>query len=70
MGAYAKWLSGSDVPKLFVNGDPGSILVGAQREFARSWPNQTEVEVRGVHYLQEDSPQEIGEAIASWARGL
>jgi haloalkane dehalogenase len=61
---YGAWLGGSPVPKLFVNGDPGSILVGAQREFCRTWPNQQEVTVRGSHFLQEDSPVEIGRAIA------
>lgn len=64
--AYADWLSASDLPKLFINADPGSILTGAPREFARQWPNQTEVTVKGSHFIQEDSPQEIGEAIASW----
>jgi haloalkane dehalogenase len=68
--AYADWLSGSPVPKLFVNADPGAILIGAQREFCRGWPNQTEVTVRGIHFIQEDSPDEIGEAVASWHRGL
>lgn len=64
--AYAEWLSTSPVPKLFINGDPGTILIGDQREFARTWPNQTEVTVAGLHFLQEDSPHEIGEAIAQW----
>ena len=63
---YADWLSKSDVPKLFIDCDPGSILVGPQREFARSWPNQREVTVKGSHFVQEDSPHEIGEAIAAW----
>lgn len=67
---YAGWLSTSDVPKLFVNADPGSILTGRQREFARSWPNQTEVTVRGNHFIQEDSPHEIGDAIADWLAGI
>ncbi|GAC1376146.1 MAG: haloalkane dehalogenase [Acidimicrobiales bacterium] len=66
VGAYADWLSTSDVPKLFINADPGAILTGAPREFARSWPNQTEVTVAGNHFLQEDSPHEIGAAIAAW----
>jgi len=61
--AYGKWLAGSPVPKLFVNAEPGSILVGAQREFCRTWPNQDEVTVKGLHFVQEDSPVEIGEAI-------
>jgi haloalkane dehalogenase len=67
---YGAWLSRSDVPKLFVNADPGSILVGAQREFCRRWPNQQEVTVRGSHFVQEDSPDEIGQAIARWRRAL
>ena len=61
---YARWLANSMVPKLFVNADPGSLLTGAQREFCRSWPNQEEVTVKGIHFVQEDSPAEIGEAIA------
>lgn len=68
--AYARWLAGADVPKLFINGEPGSILVGAQRDFCRSWPNQREVTVRGSHFLQEDSPAEIGAAIAQFLRRL
>lgn len=67
---YAAWLSTSAVPKLFVNADPGSILVGAQREFCRRWPNQREVTVRGSHFIQEDSPAEIGQAIAVFLAGL
>ena len=66
--AYAQWLARTDVPKLFVNGEPGSILVGPQREFCRSWPNQHEVTVRGSHFLQEDSPAEIGAALARFVR--
>jgi haloalkane dehalogenase len=68
--AYADWLSVSPVPKLFVNAEPGAILVGAQREFCRGWPNQTEVTVRGIHFIQEDSPDEIGEALAEWHGAL
>lgn len=67
---YADWLATSDVPKLFINADPGAILIGAQREFCRAWPNQTEVTVKGNHFLQEDSPDEIGAAIAEWRRGI
>jgi len=63
---YAQWLAGSDVPKLFVNADPGSILTGAQREFCRRWPNQEEVTVKGIHFVQEDSPIQIAEAIAGF----
>lgn len=68
--AYGRWLGDSPVPKLFVNAEPGSILVGAQREFCRRWPNQREVTVRGLHFVQEDSPAEIGDAIAAFVRGL
>ncbi len=64
--AYARWLAQSDIPKLFVNADPGSILTGAQREFCRRWSNQEEVTVRGSHFVQEDSPAEIGEAIRAF----
>jgi len=56
--AYAEWLSQSDVPKLFINAEPGAILTGAQREFCRKFPNQTEVTVSGSHFIQEDSPHE------------
>ena len=63
---YSMRLAGWDVPKLFVNADPGSILVGRPREVCRSWPNQTEVTVPGIHFVQEDSPDPIGEALAGW----
>ena len=66
---YGGWLSKSPMPKLFVNAEPGSILVGAQREFCRSWPNQREVTVRGRHFIQEDSPDEIGRALSAFVRG-
>ena len=65
---YADWLAKSPMPKLFINAEPGSILVGAQREFCRTWPNQTEVTVRGNHFVQEDSPDEIGRALAAFVR--
>ena len=65
---YSKWLAQSDVPKLFVNAEPGAILTGLQREFCRTWPNQEEVTVRGAHFVQEDSPHEIGEAVATFVR--
>jgi haloalkane dehalogenase len=67
---YAEWLASSDVPKLFINADPGTILVGRQREFCRAWPNQREVTVKGLHFIQEDSPAEIGQAIAQWYGSL
>ena len=66
VAAYADWMAENDIPKLFVNADPGAILVGAQREFCRSWRNQTEVTVAGSHFIQEDSGPEIGRAIAAW----
>ncbi|WP_420453813.1 haloalkane dehalogenase [Ilumatobacter sp.] len=65
---YSEWLAASEVPKLFVDADPGSILIGQQREFCRGWPNQTEVRVEGIHFVQEDSPDEIGTALAEWLR--
>ena len=68
--AYADWLVTSEVPKLFVNAEPGSILVGSQREFCRTWPNQTEVTVAGNHFVQEDSADEIGQAIATWRSAI
>jgi haloalkane dehalogenase len=67
---YAEWLSTSDVPKLFVNADPGAILTGPQREFCRTWPNQAEVTVRGSHFIQEDAPDESGAALADFVRRL
>ena len=67
---YGLWLAASDVPKLFINADPGSILIGAQREFCRRWPNQREVTVAGAHFIQEDSPIEISQAIADWVLTL
>jgi len=63
---YATWLETSDVPKLFVDADPGVILTGLQRDYCRRWPNQTEVQVKGLHFIQEDSAKEIGDAIAEW----
>ncbi len=68
--AYSEWLSQSELPKLFINAEPGAILIGPQREFCRSWPNQQEVTVKGNHFLQEDSPDEIGAAIAQWRAAL
>lgn len=70
VAGYSRWLSVSDLPKLFINADPGVILVGAQREFCRAWPNQEEVTVQGTHIIQEDSPDEIGQAIAQWYEEL
>ena len=67
---YADWLSETELPKLFVNAEPGAILQGAQREFCRGWKNQTEVTVAGNHFVQEDSPHEIGRAIREWYAGI
>ena len=67
VAAYAGWLATSGVPKLFVKAEPGALLVGgANLDVVRQWPAQTEVTVAGVHFLQEDSPDEIGRAIAGW----
>ncbi|MGH8013960.1 MAG: haloalkane dehalogenase [Candidatus Binataceae bacterium] len=68
--AYGEWLRQSTIPKLFINADPGSILTGSQREFCRIWPNQREITVKGIHFIQEDSPHEIGTALAEWYRAL
>jgi haloalkane dehalogenase len=67
---YSEWLAKSPMPKLFINAEPGAILIDAQREFCRGWPNQREVTVKGVHFIQEDSPGEIGAAIAAWYRSI
>ena len=64
--AYGRWLAQSDIPKLFINADPGSILVGRARDFCRTWPNQEEVTVKGRHFIQEDSPDEIGQSVANF----
>lgn len=66
--AYARWMAQNEVAKLFVNAEPGAILIGAPREFCRSWKNQTEVTVRGSHFIQEDSGPAIGQAVADWLR--
>lgn len=68
--SYGKWLESADVPKLFINADPGIILVGSPREYCRSWPNQEEVTVKGWHFVQEDSPDEIGTAIRNFIKRL
>lgn len=70
ISAYSQFLAESDIPKLFVNAEPGAILVGRMREFCRTWPNQTEVTVPGLHFIQEDSPHEIGAAVAGFVRHL
>ena len=65
---YSRWLAESDIPKLFVNAEPGAILIGAVRDFCRSWKNQTEVTVPGSHFIQEDSGPAIGRAVADWMK--
>ena len=69
-GDYADWLSQSNVPKLFVKADPGALLTANNLEFCRAWPNQTEITVKGSHFIQEDSPDEIGQALRSWIQTL
>jgi len=64
--SYAQWLSTSPIPKLFIDADPAGFLIGAQREFCGSWPNQITITVKGAHFLQEDSPEAVGEATASF----
>ena len=63
---YGAWLADSPLPKLFINAEPGAILVGPARDFCRRWPNQQEVSVKGIHYVQEDSPAEIGVALRNF----
>jgi haloalkane dehalogenase len=65
---YSQWMAQHDIPKLFVNAEPGAILIGAVRDFCRSWNNQTEVTVPGSHFIQEDSGPAIGQAVAAWMR--
>lgn len=66
VAAYAEWLATCEIPKLFINAEPGAILTGPQREFCRTWPNQIEVTVNGIHFIQEDCPDDIGRTIADW----
>lgn len=67
---YGRWLSSSDLPKLLILSDPGAIMRGRTRDFCRSWPNQREVMVKGGHFLQEDSPDQIGAAIAEFIAAI
>ena len=66
----AEFHKDSEIPKLFINANPGSILVGEQREFARTWKNQTEITVSGNHFIQEDSSEEIGTALRDFVKAL
>ncbi|MEA1902814.1 MAG: haloalkane dehalogenase [Actinomycetota bacterium] len=68
--ANREWLSGPGVPKLFVNADPGMIVTDPLRELVQTWENQSEVTVPGLHFIQEDSGEAIGKAIASWLATL
>lgn len=68
--SYADWMAANEVPKLFVNADPGAILTGPMREFCRGWKNQVEVTVPGSHFIQEDAPDAIGQALADWCGQL
>ena len=63
---YSSWMSLNEIPKLFINADPGAILIGEQREFCRKWKNQKEITVKGSHFIQEDSPHESGDVISEW----
>ena len=67
---YAEWMKTNNIPKLFINAEPGAITTGRIREFCRSWKNQTEVTVKGIHFIQEDSPNEIGKALSKWYKEL
>ena len=67
---YSGWLATSEVPKLFINAEPGAILTGPMRETARGFPNQTEVTVQGTHFIQEDSGAEIGREIKKWIKKI
>ncbi len=67
---YGAWLSQSDIPKLFINAEPGALIRGRALDFVRTWPNQTEVSVPGIHFVQEDSADEIGEAVAAFVRAV
>lgn len=68
--AYSDWLATSEVPKLFINAEPGAIMNDRVRSVVRTWPNQTEIRVPGVHFVQEDSPDQIGTAVADFVRRL
>ena len=68
--SYSQWMAENNIPKLFINAEPGAILIGKQREFCRTWKNQKEVTVKGSHFIQEDSPNEIGNAIFNWLKDI
>jgi haloalkane dehalogenase len=68
--AYGRWLATSEVPKMFINAEPGAILTDGMRDFCRTWPNQSEVTVKGIHFIQEDSPSQIADTLAAWVAVL
>lgn len=68
--AYGAWMAANDLPKLFINAEPGALLTGRARDFCRSWKNQREVTVAGIHYIQEDSPRGIGAALRDFVRDV
>jgi haloalkane dehalogenase len=67
---YSSWLAKSQVPKLYIHGEPGALDNGKPREFCRTWPSQTELTVKGIHFIQEDSAAEIAAAVPNLVRGL
>jgi haloalkane dehalogenase len=68
--AYGAWLVETPIPKLFIDAEPGALMNARARAFCRTWPNQREVTVKGVHFIQEDSPHEIGRALADFVRSV
>ena len=66
---YSAWLKSTSIPKLFVNAEPGAILIGPQRDYCREFPNQTEITVPGLHFIQEDSADAIAAGIRDWVSG-
>lgn len=69
--SYGDWLKTSEsLPKLFINAEPGAILVGDIADIVREWPNLEEVTVPGLHYVQEDSPDLIGKTVSEWLRRI
>jgi haloalkane dehalogenase len=68
--AYGEWMAGNEIPKFFVNAQPGTVLIGPQRDFCRTWPNQREITVPGIHFIQEDAGDDIGHALRSWLQEL
>nr|BAR40087.1 Cyan-Nano-lantern(Ca2+) [synthetic construct] len=63
---YNAYLRASDdLPKLFIEGDPG-FFSNAIVEGAKKFPNTEFVKVKGLHFLQEDAPDEMGKYIKSF----